>query len=99
MQLTGVRIPDSAIKSANTAQALLNYITTPPKPSKLIDALTQKQDLMNLPNVTIFSRRVTAIDKERTVGRWKIIEEELKKRGLPMKGHGELEHLIPESGL
>jgi len=87
MQLTGLRIPDSAIDSANTAQVLLKHLITPPKPRKLIDALVQKEDLINLPNVTVYERRVTPIDKERSIGRWKVIEQELQKRGLPVTGH------------
>lgn len=32
------------------------------------------------------SRRVGPIDREISVGRWKVIEEELKKRDLPVTG-------------
>ena len=87
MQLTGIRVPDSAIRSTNTAQALLDHLITPPKPRKLVEALAQKEDLLALPNVTVLPRRVNLIDRERQVGRWKIIEEELHKRGLPIKGY------------
>ena len=86
-QLTGVRIPDSAINSSRTVQALLTHLITPPKPRKLVDALKQKEDLLALPNVSVFERRVTPIDKEKSVGRWKIIEQELKSRDLPVTGH------------
>ena len=43
--------------------------------------------LTSLPNVEIFPRRHTPVDKEKTVGRWKVIEKELQKRGLPVLGH------------
>jgi hypothetical protein len=85
MQLTGVRIPDNVIKSSNTAKALLNHLITPPKPKKLVEELNQKHDLVSLPNVTIWSRKITSIDKEQRIGRWKVIEEELKSRNLPVK--------------
>jgi hypothetical protein len=87
MQLTGIRIPDSAINSAHTARSILTHITQKPKPSNLFDALAERQDLVNLPNVKIFNRRITPIDQEKMVGRWKIIEKELNSRGLPLTGH------------
>jgi hypothetical protein len=46
-----------------------------------------KEHLLELPNVKIYDRRITPIDKEISVGRWKLIEEELKSRGLPVTGH------------
>ena len=98
MQLTGIRIPDPVIRSSNTAQALLRHLITPPKPTKLAEALKQKPDLVDLPNVSIFGRRQTPVDKERKLGRWKVIEEELKKRGLPVFGKQELSSLsVPQS--
>ena len=87
MQLTGIRIPDSAINSAHTVRSLLTYITRKPKPAKLFEALAERQDLVALPNVKIFNRRITPIDKEKMVGRWKVIEKELESRGLPITGH------------
>lgn len=35
----------------------------------------------------VLSRRETPVDKEKEVGRWKVIERELKARGLPVLGH------------
>lgn len=87
MQLTGIRIPDSAINSAHTVRSLLTQITLKPKPAKLFDALAERRDLVELPNVKIFNRRITPIDQEKMVGRWKIIEKELSSRGLPLTGH------------
>lgn len=87
MQLTGVRVPDSVIASANTAKALLNHLITKPKPRKLVEALVQKDELITLPNVSIYADRITPIDKETTVGRWKVIKKELEERGLPITGH------------
>jgi Ribosomal subunit 39S len=90
MQLTGIRIPDPVIKSSNSAQALLRQLITPPKPNKVVDALKQKSYLVELPNVIIYGRRQTPVDKERKVGRWKVIEKELRERGLPVFGKQEL---------
>ncbi|KAH8663134.1 ribosomal subunit 39S-domain-containing protein [Tricladium varicosporioides] len=87
LQLTGAKVPDAAIRSAKTAKALLSHLITPPKPRKLIDALAQQQDLLNLPNVRVYSQRITPIDREKEVGRWKLIEKELRARGLPVTGH------------
>jgi hypothetical protein len=93
MQLTGIRIPDPVIKTSNSAQALLRHLITPPKPNKVIDALKQRADLVELPNVSIYSRRQTPVDKERKVGRWKVIEKELRDRGLPVFGKQELNNM------
>jgi hypothetical protein len=86
MQLTGLRIPDSAIKPAKTVQALLTHLVKPPKPRKLVEALSQKEELLNLPNVSIYAKRITPVDKHESVGRWKVIEQELIDRGLPVTG-------------
>ena len=53
---------------------------------KLASLLQSRSELPTLPNVTLHSRKVTPIDKEIAVGRWKVVEEELKKRGLPVTG-------------
>jgi len=86
MRLSGTRISDASLHTSNNVQELLKQLITPPKPRKLVDALTQKPELISLPNVKIFDRRVTPIDKERSVGRWKIIENELERKGLPATG-------------
>jgi hypothetical protein len=38
------------------------------------------------PNVMVFSRRETTVDREMEVGRWKVIARELEARGLPVPG-------------
>lgn len=55
-----------------------------PKAEKLADALLKKKDLVNLPNVHIMARRETPIDKDKRLGRWKVIEAELQRKGLPV---------------
>merc|ERR1711977_394880 len=46
MQLTGIRIPDAHLNSTKTASALLKLLVIPPKPRKVVDALSQKEDLI-----------------------------------------------------
>ena len=87
MQLTGIRIPDAHLNSTKTTSALLKLLVIPPKPRKVVDALSQKEDLITLPNVSIYPKRITPIDKERSLGRWKVIEKELEEKGLPITGH------------
>jgi len=41
---------------------------------------------VSVPNVSVYSKRQTPIDKEQQIGRWKIIEEELIRRDLPVTG-------------
>lgn len=87
MQLTGIRITDPVITSSNTAGVLLSNITAPPPPQKLAEKLENNRTLSNLPNVKISNRRITPIDKEKQVGRWKVIEQKLLDKNLPVIGH------------
>ena len=82
MQLSGIRIPDNIITSTETIRSLLNHIIKPPKSHKLVEALSQNEELLGLPNVSVFPRRITLCDKEKAVGRWKLIESEFEARGL-----------------
>lgn len=87
MQLTGIRVSDAEIHHIKNVQALLDRLITPPKPRKVTEELAQSDKFEDVPNVKIYDRRFTPIDAERAVGRWKIIENELKKRGLPVTGN------------
>ncbi|KAK5237676.1 hypothetical protein LTR47_000768 [Exophiala xenobiotica] len=42
------------------------------------------------PNVMVLSRRETPVDKEKEIGRWKVIARELEAKGLPVLGHKNL---------
>lgn len=53
-----------------------------------------KGALAELPNVKVYPRRVTPIDKEKMVGRWKVIVKELEKRELPITGTGGYEKSV-----
>ncbi|MCJ1250805.1 hypothetical protein MMC30_008033 [Trapelia coarctata] len=85
MQLVGKRIPDSVIAKIHVVQDLVDHLTEILKPKKLAEQLIT-QPVATMPNVEIFPRRHTPIDKEKEVGRWKVIERELQKRGLPVTG-------------
>ena len=87
MQLTGTRIPDPEIDGIKSANGLVGHLVKKPKPKKLAETLTLSEKLQDLPNLKIMDRRYTPIDKEKEVGRWKIIEKELRKLGLPVTGH------------
>ncbi|KAK1675438.1 ribosomal subunit 39S-domain-containing protein [Colletotrichum godetiae] len=89
-QLTGHRVHDAKLAQINTVGDLIATIVTPPKPTKVAEAIAQQGELLDLPNVRVRDTRVTPIDKEIEVGRWKVIKQELKKRGLPITGHKHL---------
>ena len=86
-QLTGHLLPDAKLARTRTVSGLLSLLVKPPKPKTVVEEIERRGDLLEVPNVKIYSRRVTPIDKEVWVGRWKIIEKELVKRGLPVTGH------------
>lgn len=86
MQLTGVRIPDPAVEGIKNGKGLLGFLVKKPKPKKLAESLMTDETLNGLPNVKMMDRRYTPIDKEKEVGRWKVIEAELISKGLPVTG-------------
>ncbi|SPQ26722.1 df878db1-43fb-43c0-9089-fd467e82150e [Thermothielavioides terrestris] len=88
-QLTGHRIPDGKLVAIRTIDSLLKQLVEPPKPKKLAELVEATGAFKGLPNVRVFPRRVTPIDKEKMVGRWKIIVKELEKRNLPVVGTGD----------
>ncbi|OTB00500.1 hypothetical protein M426DRAFT_324276 [Hypoxylon sp. CI-4A] len=88
-QLTGQLVPDHQLLSINDVRSLLHVVQTPPKSKTLTQEIQERrQDLVQLPNVSVATKRVTRGDKEKAVGRFKLVEEELKKRDLPLEGHG-----------
>lgn len=86
MQLTGHRIADPAISNANTLRDLYETLKTKEPPKKLADTPELQRLNRKAPNVAVYDRRRTMIDKEKEVGRWKIIEDELIARDLPVTG-------------
>ncbi|KAI0096269.1 ribosomal subunit 39S-domain-containing protein [Nemania sp. FL0031] len=88
-QLTGQLIPDHQLPSISTVYSLLGALKKPPKPTTLTEELqTRHPDLLALPNVSVAPKRITRGDKEKALGRFKIMQAEFKKRDLPADGHG-----------
>lgn len=56
------------------------------KPAKVAERLLQNETLAKQSNLLILGRRETPVDKEKELGRWKVIEQELRERGLPVLG-------------
>jgi hypothetical protein len=88
-KLTGLRISDPALLNIHTFAHLYTQllIAAKPKPKKLFEEIVQdskKKRVLNIPNVKFSPRRVTVIDKEKEVGRWKVIEYALTERGIPV---------------
>lgn len=57
-----------------------------PEAAKLRDNRKLQNLNKDIPNVTVHVSRQTPIHKHKEVGRWKVIEEELINRGLPVTG-------------
>ncbi|KAI2468226.1 ribosomal subunit 39S-domain-containing protein [Annulohypoxylon bovei var. microspora] len=88
-QLTGHLVQDSQISGITDVKTLLYVVQKQPKPRTLTQEIQEtRQDLVQLPNVFVATKRITRGDKEKMVGRFKLIEEEFKKRELPLTGHG-----------
>ncbi|KAL1968531.1 hypothetical protein VTN77DRAFT_1741 [Rasamsonia byssochlamydoides] len=83
-QLTGYHFPDPVISSIKTVKQAIEYIeqVINPPPKKLADQLAMKGSLKNLPNVKIYRTRRTKTHEDEELGRKKIIEAELRRRGL-----------------
>ncbi|KAF2473090.1 uncharacterized protein BDR25DRAFT_341269 [Lindgomyces ingoldianus] len=97
LQLTSLRITDHLLNNSSTLGDLYTHLlaAAKPKPKKLIDQIRAEgeiqdkvkpgmEDLLRLPNVKLKDKRVTKVDKEREVGRWKVIEYALRERDLPV---------------
>ncbi|KAI1775980.1 ribosomal subunit 39S-domain-containing protein [Hypoxylon cercidicola] len=88
-QLTGQLVLDHQLSSITDVRSLLRVVQKPPKPKTVTQEIQERrQDLVQLPNVFVATKRITRGDREKAVGRFKLIEEELKKRDLPLVGHG-----------
>ncbi|KAK3401818.1 ribosomal subunit 39S-domain-containing protein [Sordaria brevicollis] len=87
-KMAGHILSDGKLTSIQTVANFMNALVTPPKPKKLAEQIEQSSILPELPNVKVYPRRVTPVDKEKMVGRWKVIQKELEKRALPVLGTG-----------
>ena len=79
---------DLLISKSKTWEVLIEAIAKDvgPKPKSIAETLLMKENLAHLPNLKIMGRRETPVDKEKEIGRWKVIEAELEERGLPVLG-------------
>ena len=84
--MTGRRIPDPDISAITTPKSLFDHLVKKPKAKRIADALLDSNTVTRLPNVQLLNKRYTMIDREIEIGRWKVIEEELKKKNLPIPG-------------
>ncbi len=83
MQLTGTRIADPVISRLKNAGDIVRHMVKPAPAKRLIDDLAESKEIGKLPNVEMWETRYTEKDRETEIGRWKLIEAELEKRGLP----------------
>ncbi|KAF2263810.1 hypothetical protein CC78DRAFT_267444 [Lojkania enalia] len=101
--LTGIRISDPILHRAHTLGDLSNSLldAAKPKPQKLYDEIMNQQrqpkskarkPLHQLPNVKIAPERQTLANKEKELGRLKVIDYALKERGLEKK-HTDLDFM------
>ncbi|KAL2218017.1 ribosomal subunit 39S-domain-containing protein [Thermoascus aurantiacus ATCC 26904] len=83
-QLTGHYFPDPVIHSIKTVKQAVEYIqrVVNPPPKKLAPQLAANQALKSLPNVKIYLKRRRPSDIDEELGRKKVIEAELRARGL-----------------
>ncbi|KAK5680462.1 hypothetical protein LTS10_007390 [Elasticomyces elasticus] len=86
LQLTGKRLPDPAVSLSTTLADLYNHLQLKEQPKKLAQTPQMQRIKLSTPNVKVFTNRQTPIHKEKEIGRWKIIEEELVRRDLPVTG-------------
>lgn len=86
MQLSGKRIPDIQLNNAKTLGDIYNAFKTKERAKKLAHAPELQELAKTLPNVTVYKSRRTPVHKEKRIGRWKVIEEELAVRDLPIFG-------------
>ncbi|KAK4620000.1 hypothetical protein CLAFUW4_11266 [Fulvia fulva] len=86
MQLTGKRIPDPDVSSATSLEDLYNAFKIKEKIKKLAQTPQLQQVSQQAPNVQVHASRRTPVHKEKEIGRWKMIEDELVLRDLPVFG-------------
>ncbi|KAK0707670.1 ribosomal subunit 39S-domain-containing protein [Lasiosphaeris hirsuta] len=85
-RLTGHIIPDGKLIGIETVNSLIAYLAKPPKARKLAEEIETTGVVANLSNVAFSPRRVTPLDKDISLGRWKVMKKELEKRKLPVLG-------------
>ncbi|KAL2860908.1 mitochondrial 54S ribosomal mL50 protein [Aspergillus lucknowensis] len=83
-QLTGQYFPDPILHSISSVGQVIDHIKTElkPKPKKLADHLVGDDSLQSLPNVKVFVKKQKPWHKDEELGRKKLIDAELRERGL-----------------
>lgn len=87
-QLTGKPIPSRNLHNFGHLKERVTALARQPKPTEMAQKIVQQNPLLALPNVKVHATRITPIEKETQVGRWKVIVRELEKRKLPVTGNG-----------
>ncbi|KAL8766968.1 MAG: hypothetical protein Q9209_006380 [Squamulea sp. 1 TL-2023] len=107
MQLTGIRIPDSAIQSIDSSTALWHQLIQKPKPKKLAQILIEGYEpsakkerkfgkvapFAHLPNVKLLPTKYVPSMAETALGRQKVIDQQLEEHGIPVPFHDEMEQI------
>ncbi|RAK99718.1 mitochondrial 54S ribosomal mL50 protein [Aspergillus ibericus CBS 121593] len=83
-QLSGHYFPDNIVSQITNVKHAMQYIQGQlhPKPTKLAEQLENDKQLQTLSNVKVFSKRQTTLHRDDEKGRRKLIESELRARGL-----------------
>ncbi|KAL8784888.1 MAG: hypothetical protein Q9213_003701 [Squamulea squamosa] len=107
MQLTGIRIPDTAIQSIDSSTALWHQLIQKPKPKKLAQILIEgyqpsaKKErklgkvapFAHLPNVKVLPTKYVSSMAETALGRQKVIDQQLGEYGIPVPFRDEMEQI------
>lgn len=83
-EITGIRLPDLKMQKASTLDEVRHMLLTKPK-SPLFSSGSGERFAVT-PNVQVYSKRRTRVHKDEAKGGWKLIEEGLRQRGLPVWG-------------
>jgi hypothetical protein len=79
MQQTGRRIGDAYISRCTTAGSVFEFLRKKTDKEKLAK-IVKTEKTLDLPNVTLNEREVSAIHEDLELGRWKVIRQELDAR-------------------
>lgn len=105
MQLTGIRIPDTAIQSIESSLALWHHLIQKPRPKKLAQLLIEGHEptgkkpakkvplLAHLPNVQVLPTKHLPSMTETALGRQKVIEQQLEEHGIPVPFREKIEQI------
>ncbi|KAF2725064.1 hypothetical protein K431DRAFT_291241 [Polychaeton citri CBS 116435] len=85
-QLTGRRVSDPILGGATSLRRLKSVYVTRSATKKLAQTRQMKKLHKANPNIRVYATRRSPILKDREVGRWKLMKEELISRGLPVTG-------------